>query len=437
MTDNARQLHLNLFGFEYGNHMAAWRHPSVDPHQVWDLDHYRRVARLAERGLFDAVFIADSPGLVSDVVPTGGQTTPEPVTLLSILTAETTHLGLAGTMSTTYYEPYNVARLIGSLDQLSGGRAGWNIVTGSQPSVAANFGPATHPEHALRYERSEEFIEIVKSLWDGWAPGAVVADQKDGVFLDPSKIRRTLADGEHFSVQALLNVPRSPQGRPVLFHAGSSDIGRAQGARHADGIFTAQPEISAARAFYADYKSRVGAAGRDPDAVHIFPGYLPVIGSTEAEAQELFDSVNSLIEADAGIGMVKKLLGLDLSDLELEAPIPESVWAAAGASFTSRVAVVREQAAQLGLSARQVMERTVGSFGHYVIVGTPEQVADDIEHWFTTGAADGFNLKPLLSPLLLEIFVEHVVPLLQAKGIYRHEYDHTTLRGHYGLPEPV
>jgi FMN-dependent oxidoreductase (nitrilotriacetate monooxygenase family) len=356
--------------------------------------------------------------------------------LLSILAAETTHLGLAGTMSTTYYEPYNVARLIASLDQLSGGRAGWNIVTSSQPSVAANYGPVQHPEHALRYDRSEEFIEIVKGLWGSWGAGAVIADQKEGVFLDPAQVERVIFDGDHFSVQALFNIPRSPQGRPVLFHAGSSDIGRAQGARHADGIFTAQPEISAAREFYADYKRRIAAAGRRPEDVLVLPGYLPVIGSTEAEAQDLFTSVNALIDTGTGISSVNKLLGLDLSEVDLDAPVPDNVWAAAGASFTSRVAVIRDHAEHEGFTARQVMERAVGGFGHYVVVGTPEQVADDIEHWFTTGAADGFNLKPLIAPQSIETFVEHVVPLLQAKGIYRREYTATTLRGHYGLPDP-
>lgn len=437
MSENDRQLHLNLFGNWHGNHRASWRHPSVDPHQVWDIDFNIQIAKTAERGLFDAVFFADGPGQGS-LHPTSGQTKPEPITLLSVLAAVTTHLGLATTISTTYSEPYNTARYIASLDLLSKGRAGWNAVTGSQASTAANFGPTTHPEHAVRYARSEEFIQIVKALWESWEPDAVIADQKTGIFIDPSKIHRVPFDGQFFQIDALFNVPRSPQGRPMLFHAGDSDFGRQQGARYADAIFTAQPTIELAREFYADFKRRVAIAGRNPDHALVMPGYLVVVGSTEAEAQASFGELNALIDIEGAIREVARSDGLDVSGLDLDAPIPDKVWARdlAASTFTSRVQALKDKAEQSGLTARQVIEWDVAAHGHYVIVGTPEQIADDIELWFRTGAADGFNYKAPTFPAGLEPFVEHVIPLLQRKGIYRKEYTETTLRGHYGLPVP-
>ncbi|MFF0572486.1 LLM class flavin-dependent oxidoreductase [Streptosporangium saharense] len=437
MTEPTRELHLNLFGNWYGNHRAAWRHPGVDPHQLWDIDFNIRTARTAERGLFDAVFFADGPNL-GPVQPTSGQTKPEPITLLSVLGAVTTHLGLASTVSTTYSEPYNTARQIASLDLLTGGRAGWNAVTGSSAAAASNFGPASHPEHALRYERSEEFLQIVKALWESWEPGAVIADQGTGVFLDPGKVHRVPFRGRHFQIDAVFNVPRSPQGRPLIFHAGDSDFGRSQGARHADAIFTAQPTIEAAREFYRDFKRRVAEAGRNPAYAHVMPGYLAVVGSTEAEARAAFDELNRLIDIEGAIEEVARGDGLDVSGVDLDRPIPDSLWehSIATSTFRSRVEALRTKAAEARLTARQVIEWDIAAHGHYVFVGTPEQVADDIELWFTTGAADGFNYKAPTFPDGLEIFVDHVVPLLQKKGVYRREYTATTLRGHYGLPYP-
>ncbi|MEV4096883.1 LLM class flavin-dependent oxidoreductase [Streptosporangium saharense] len=437
MTEPTRELHLNLFGNWYGNHRAAWRHPGVDPHQLWDIDFNIRTARTAERGLFDAVFFADGPNL-GPVQPTGGQTKPEPITLLSVLGAVTTHLGLASTVSTTYSEPYNTARQIASLDLLTGGRAGWNAVTGSSAAAASNFGPASHPEHALRYERSEEFLQIVRALWESWEPDAVVADQSTGVFLDPGKVHRVPFQGRHFQIDAVFNVPRSPQGRPLIFHAGDSDFGRSQGARHADAIFTAQPTVEAAREFYRDFKRRVAEAGRDPAHAHVMPGYLAVVGSTEAEARAAFDELNRLIDIEGAIEEVARGDGLDVSGVDLDRPIPDSLWehSIATSTFRSRVEALRTKAAEARLTARQVIEWDIAAHGHYVFVGTPEQVADDIELWFTTGAADGFNYKAPTFPDGLEIFVDHVVPLLQKKGVYRREYTATTLRGHYGLPYP-
>lgn len=437
MSDNVRQLHLNLFGPWYGGHGAAWRHPSVDPRQPWDLDFNLKLAKAAERALFDAVFLADGPSM-GEVSPSGGQTRPEPITVLSAIVAATEYLGVAATMSTTYSEPYNTARQIASLDLLSGGRVGWNAVTGSQASAASNFSAKAHPEAAHRYARGEEFIEIVKALWESWEPDAVIADQKTGVFLDPSKVHRVPFAGEHFQVDALFNVPRSPQGRPVLFHAGSSERGRNQAARHADAVFAAQPSLEGARLFYADIKQRATRFGRDADSIKIFPGYLPIIGSTEAEARANFAELNQYIDIDGAIARTKKTLQLDLSQANLDKPVPEDVWrAAANSPFSSRVAVIHEEAIAKKQTAREVAESVVSAFGHHLFVGTPEQVADDIELWFTTGAADGFNYKLAVVPDSLEVFTAHVLPLLQAKGIYRREYGEKTLRGHLGLDTPA
>ncbi|MBM9469599.1 NtaA/DmoA family FMN-dependent monooxygenase [Nakamurella leprariae] len=378
-----RQLVLNLFS----PNAESWRRSGVDTDRAWSIDALVQLAQDAERGLFDAIFLADSPGLGE------GYTAPDPFTVLSILAGRTTHLGLAPTLLTTYDEPYTVARQIATLDQYTGGRAGWNAATGSQPSVAGNFGSVDHPDHAVRYERGEEFIEIVTALWDSWAPDAWLGGDGALPTFDRSRIRPVRHQGRHFQVDAVFNVPRSPQGRPVLFHAGSSAVGRAQGARHADAIFTAQPDVDVARAFYADFKRRVASNGRNPDHTRVLPGLFVALGGSEAEAQAQFDEFTDHIDLDRAAARLAVQIGLDLTAAELDAPVAESAWAAAGASFTSRAAVIQAEAAAKRLTARQVILRATAAFGHHIVVGTPEQVADDIELWFRTGAADGFNYR--------------------------------------------
>jgi FMN-dependent oxidoreductase (nitrilotriacetate monooxygenase family) len=427
MPENDRQLVLNLFSPTY----ESWRTPGAEADRVWSLDALINLAKDAEEALFDAIFLADSPSLGE------GYASPEPLTVLSIIAGHTKYLGLAPTLLTTYNEPYNVARKVATLDQLTGGRAGWNAVTGSQPSAAPNFGPVEHLEHSLRYERGEEFIEIVKALWDSWDPDAVSTDASlQSARIDNSKVRRVSYDGNYFKLDALFNVPRSPQGRPVLFHAGSSEIGRDQSARHADAIFTAQPTIDLAQEFYADFKRRVSGFGRNPDHALVLPGILPILGGTEAEAEEALNQLTANTDIDQNVARIKQQLGLDVSGLELDKPIPAEVWDAAGQSFTSRVAVIRAEAEQKRFTARQVVLRATAAFGHFISVGTPEQVADDIELWFTTGAADGFNYRTPFGRQSVTDFIEQVLPLLQRKGIFRKEYTSTTLRGHYGLPTP-
>jgi FMN-dependent oxidoreductase (nitrilotriacetate monooxygenase family) len=426
MSDADRQLVLNLFSPTYD----SWRRPDVDTDRAWSIDALVELAKDAERGLFDAIFLADSPNF------SGGYTTPEPFTVLSILAGHTTHLGLAPTLLTTYNEPYNVARQVATLDQYTGGRAGWNAVTGSQPSVAPNFGPSDHPEHSDRYDRGEEFIEIVKALWDSWEPDAYIAGNFPAWSIDAARVHKVPFRGKYFQLDAVFNVPRSPQGRPVLFHAGSSDIGRDQGARHADAIFTAQPTIDFAREFYADFKRRVSEHGRNPDHALVLPGILVVLGSTEAEAEANLGRLTARVNLDDAIAQLNKMIGLDASGLDLDAPIPTSVWDAAGASFTSRAAIIRAEAELKNFTTRQVVLRATLAFGHHVIVGTPEQVADDIELWFRTGAADGFNYRTPFGKQSVEDFIDQVLPLLQNRGMFRKEYTSTTLRGNYGLPIP-
>jgi N-acetyl-S-(2-succino)cysteine monooxygenase len=428
---NGRKLVLNAFG------SAFLRSPNDEPDQLWSIDSVAEFGREAERALFDAVFLADSPSLQALSPDRPAILMPEPLTVLSILAAHTTYLGLAATVLTTYSEPYNTARQIASLDQLSGGRAGWNAVTGSQPSVAPNFGPNGHPEHALRYERGNEYIEIVKQLWDSWEPDALTR-RNGGFYADPTKVHKVPFDGKHFQLDALFNVPRSPQGRPVLFHAGSSDIGRDQGAQHADAIFTAQPTIDAARAFYSDFKRRVTGFGRNPDHALVLPGILPVVGSTEAEAQAKFDEQSAAVDLEATAPFLKQTIGLDISGLDFDAPIPETLWdsTAATTNFVSRIEVMRAEAKERKLTARQVITRSTAAFGHHIVIGSPEQVADDMELWFRTGAADGFNYRLPHGREDFDVFIDQILPLLQARGIFREEYEETTLRGHYGLPSP-
>lgn len=428
-----RQLSINLFS-PWGS--GPWRLESSVVNAAWDLEWVINMAKNAERALFDAIFVADSQS-INDFSPTGGQTWPEPITGLTVIAAHTEYLGVAGTVSTSYNEPYNTARQIASLDQLSGGRVGWNAVTGSQPAAAANFGDKEHPDPELRYARGDEYIEIVKALWESWDADAIVADKETGIFLDTSKVRHVPYKGKHFDVNALFNVPRSPQGTPMVFHAGSSDTGRNQGAKYADAIFTAQPTIEASREFYADFKRRVAGFGRNPEHVKVLPGILPIIGSTEEEAQRNFDQSNAFLNIEAAIPWINSSIHLDLSEVDLDSLIPEAVWQGGLAgSFSSRVGVIKEHAQSKGLTARQVIERTMSSFGHHLIVGTPEQIADDIELWFKTGAADGFNYRPTQIPESIDVFADQVLPLLQGKGIFRKEYKEKTLRGHYGLPVP-
>ncbi|MFD7697889.1 LLM class flavin-dependent oxidoreductase [Streptomyces sp. NPDC059805] len=433
-----RQLHLNAFLMNTGHHEASWRLPESDPYAHVDLAHYVRLARAAERGTFDSLFLADGPQLWSNLAqrPAGAL---EPLTLLTALATATEHIGLIATASTSYNSPYNLARKFASLDIVSGGRAGWNIVTTAGAEAARNFGLDAEPAHAERYARAAEFLDVAQKLWDSWEDDAIVADKAAGVWGDDAKIHPPRHRGTYFRVEGALNVPRTPQGYPLLVQAGSSEDGKRFAARYAEAVFTAQQTIEDACSFYADLKARTAEAGRDPDHIKVLPGIVPVIGSTEAEARAAEQVLEDHIVHTHGVARLESLLQLEPGTLELDGPLPAdlpSEDAVEGAK--SRYTLVVELARRERLTVRQLIGRLGGGRGHLTFAGTPEQVADAIETWFTQGAADGFNIMPPVLPSGLDAFVDHVVPILRERGLLRTEYGpRRTLRERYGLPRPA
>ncbi|GAA1277353.1 monooxygenase [Planotetraspora silvatica] len=429
----SRKLHLNAFLMGVGHHEAAWRHPRTDPLRLTDVRHFQNLAQIAERGRLDSVFFADGLALQGDVRHNalGGL---EPLTLLSALAAVTDHVGLIATVSTTYNEPFHVARRFASLDHISGGRAGWNIVTSAGEAEAHNFG-IERPAHRDRYERAAEFLEVATRLWDSWEDDAVVGDRDAGIYADIAKIHQVDHAGAHFRVKGPLNIQRPPQGRPLLVQAGSSDDGRDFAARHAEAVFTAQQTLEEGQEFYADIKARAARYGRPPENVVILPGISPILGGTEREALRLEKELEDLIIPAYGVAQLSNILGVDLSGHPLDEPLPHVPVETEGQQ--SRLKLVTDLARREGLSLRELIARLAGGRGHRVLAGTPEQIADQIQEWFENGAADGFNIMPPVLPSGLEDFVDHVVPELQARGLFRHEYEGRTLRENYGLPRPA
>ncbi|MGW8360991.1 LLM class flavin-dependent oxidoreductase [Streptomyces wedmorensis] len=437
MSKRAEELHLNAFLMGVGHHEAAWRLPESDPYAGWDVAHYQNLARIAERGKLDSLFLADSPGQHGDPArrPAGQL---EPTVLLTALAGATEHIGLIATASTSYNEPYNLARRFASLDHVSGGRAGWNIVTTAGADAARNFGLDDTPPHKERYARADEFLEVSTRLWDSWADDAIVADKSAGVHADAAKVRKIDHAGRFFRVDGPLNVPRSPQGHPLLVQAGSSQNGKAFAARWAEAVFTAQQTLQEAQAFYADLKQRAAAHGRDPHGIKILPGIVPVIGDTEAEAADLDRELDRLISPEFARRQLARLLKLDPDALELDGRLPDDLPSEdeiEGAK--SRYTLIVDLARREKLTVRQLIGRLGGGRGHRTFTGTPVQVADAIEEWFDNGAADGFNIMPPVLPSGLEVFVDKVVPILQERGRFRTDYTGTTLREHYGLPRPA
>jgi FMN-dependent oxidoreductase (nitrilotriacetate monooxygenase family) len=429
-----RQLHLNAFIMGNGHHEAAWRHPETNPRHARTLAHYVHIARTAERGKLDSLFLADGVALRNNVRH-NSQSPFEPLTLLSALAGVTDHIGLIATASTTYNEPYHLARKFASLDHLSGGRAGWNIVTSAGQDEARNFNLDRRPDHELRYERAAEFLEVAKKLWDSWEDDAVLIDKDGGVYADDKLIHTVDHVGKHFQVRGPLNTPRPVQGYPLLVQAGSSETGKDYAAHYAEAVFTAQQTFAEGKAFYDDVKSRLGAYGRTPGEIKILPGISPILGKTEAEARQREAELNGLITPEYGVRQLSIMLDHDLSPYPLDGPLPDVGAHTEGAQ--SRFDLVTNLAKRENLTIRQLIERLAGGRGHRVFAGTPAQVADQIEHWFTGGAADGFNIMPPTLPGGLDDFVDLVVPELQRRGLFRTEYRGTTLREHYGLARPA
>ncbi|WP_433756026.1 LLM class flavin-dependent oxidoreductase [Nocardia sp. CA-135398] len=433
-----RQLSLNAFIYPSGHHEAAWRHPQSRPDRIYDVAYYQEIGRTAEAAKLDAVFFADGPALRTNVKHNAAAGL-EPITLLTAIATATTHLGLIATASTTYYEPYNLARLFSTLDHISGGRAGWNIVTTGTDLAAANFGLDKHPDHATRYARAREFVDAVVALWDSWEDDAILLDQEAGVYADPDKIHPIDFVGEYLSVRGPFNAPRTPQGHPVLVQAGASNDGRAFAGKYAEAIFTAHQRLEDAQAFYADIKAKAAEFGRAAEQIKILPGISPFIGDTEAAAKQLEREFNELTVPEYGLKQLEGIAGESLRHLPLDEPVPLELFSDAGDvtdNERSRRQVVAGIVQRERPTVRGLLHRLAGARGHRVFAGTPEQVADTIEEWFRNGAADGFNVMPPYYPGGLEVFAEQVVPILQRRGLFRTEYTGTTLRDHFGLPRP-
>jgi len=433
-----RELHLNLFIHSRGHHEASWRHPASSPLALTDIRYYQDLAQRAEAAKFDSIFIADQLALGEDVAQ-APRIWLEPVTTLAALAVATNRIGLIATASTTYTEPFNLARQFASVDHISNGRAAWNIVTSWLATAARNFGGTDQVSHADRYARGEEFMTVVKALWDSWAADAVVDDRFSGHYARPDRIRPIDHRGDFYRVAGPLNMPRCPQGRPVLVQAGSSDTGRRFAARHADAVFTAHVAKATAQEFYADLKALAAVEGRPPDQVLILPGLSPMIAATEAEARRLAREVDDLCDPEVGRQRLSNRFGgHDFSRLPLDRPLsaedfpdPGSVEAA-----RSRTEVILNLVRRNHPTLRQLLGYLAGARGHFTMAGTPEQVAELIEDWFTDGAADGFNIMPPLLPAQLDVFSAEVIPLLRRHGLFRTEYAGKTLREHYGLAWP-
>jgi FMN-dependent oxidoreductase (nitrilotriacetate monooxygenase family) len=420
----SRKMSIAAFMMRYGHHVAAWRHPDTDlatnPFKV-----FREQVRSAEKAYLDAVFFADSVALT-------GAPSLEPLTLLSALAASTEKIGLIATATTTYNEPYTVARQFASLDLLSDGRAGWNLVTSDNAAEAANFGREQHVAHADRYARAREFHQVVTGLWNSWDPDAFTNDKNGTLPYDPAKLRKLNHRGDHFTVAGPLNVAPSPQGRPVVVQAGGSETGRDLAAATAEVVFTAQPTLAKAQAFYRDIKDRVIAKGRKPESVKIMPGIFAVVGRTQQEADAKFAQLQSLIEPKAGLALLGRMIGnFDLSGYPLDGPLPELPETQDGQR--SRQQLLTDLAQGENLTIRQLYERIAGGRGHFTVVGTPQLVADKMQEWFEQGAADGFNFMAPALPGGLDDFLELVIPELQRRGLFRTEYAGSTLRSHLGL----
>ncbi|MFN3279843.1 MAG: LLM class flavin-dependent oxidoreductase [Paracoccus hibiscisoli] len=431
-----RNIRLGAFLPGGGQHIASWRHPDQPADGAVSLDFHIQLAREAERGLFDAYFLADGLSVTTTEGGTARVAGLEPLTLFAALSTQTTHLGFIATASTTYEEPYNTARKFASLDVISGGRAGWNVVTTATEASARNFNLDRQHPHAHRYQRAAEHVAVVRKLWDSFEDDAFIRDKDSGAFLDRAKLHRADHKGTHFKVEGPLNVARSPQGHPVIVQAGQSEDGRALAATTAEVIFTAHSRIGTAQEFYADIKARVAGQGRNPDHVLIMPGVSPFVGRTEAEAREKYDRLTSLILPEDGIALLNGLTGgtLDLTGYDVDGPLPP---APPTEGMKSRQALIRQIADENGYSIRQLYEWVASARGHYTIVGSAAQVADMLEEWFTEGAADGFNILPPWLPTGLTDFVDLVIPELQRRGLYRTAYEGRTLRENLGLPFPV
>lgn len=431
-----RQLKLGAFMRPVSIHTGAWRYPGAYRDANFNFEHLKRFAQTLERGRFDAFFMADHLALLNMPLEalkrSHTATSFEPFTLLSALSQVTERIGLVATASTSFEEPFHVARRFASLDHLSGGRAGWNIVTTSNPDAALNFGLDEHLEHDRRYQRAREFYDVVTGLWDSWADDAFVRDAQSGEYFDPQRLRRLDHQGEFFRVRGPLHIARPPQGWPVIVQAGASEAGRQLAAETAEVIFAAHGSLADGQAFYADVKQRMDRLGRPREHLKILPGVLVVVGDTLEEARAIRAKLDSLVHYESAIASLSIALGHDVSGLDPERPLPPIPQT--NASHTSRERVL-QLAEREGLNVRQLAQR-VGGYAGLAFVGTAQSIADEMQEWLESQGSDGFNVMFPWLPGGLDAFVEKVVPELQRRGIFRHEYEGITLREHLGLPRP-
>ncbi len=431
-------MHLGLFAYPAGHHVAAWRHPQARADAGISFDYYRNLAALAEGAGFDFLFLADGAGQRSDDAGVLSRTAHsyvaqfEPITLLSALAVTTRHLGLMATVSSSFNEPFHIARKFASIDHLSGGRAGLNLVTSANDWEARNFGLEAHYAHATRYARAAEFADVLNGLWDSWEADAFVYDKAEGRFFDPARRHVLHHKGPHFQVRGPLNVPRSPQGRPVIVQAGASTAGRALAARTAEVVFTAQQSTDEAVAFAQDLKAQAEGYNRDPRHVKVMPGLFPVVGRSRAEAQDKFDQLQDLVHPEIGLDLLAGVwVNIDLSRYDPDGPLPDLP---PGNGSQSRQKLLFDLARREGLSIRQLYLRVVGARGHLQLIGTGSDIADAMQDRFEAGGADGFIIMPPLFPAHLQDFITFVLPELRRRGLRPARYAGATLRDHLGLP---
>ena len=432
---NGRALHFNAFIWPNGYHESAWRVVDDDVRNVLGLAYYTDIARIAERGLMDSIFLADNIAIAEYRATHLPQTQFDPISVLSALAAVTDHIGLIGTGSTTYNKPWELARRFATLDHLSGGRAGWNIVTTVTPLAAANFGEPIHPDHADRYARAHEFVEVVTRVWDSWDDDAVIGDRERGVWADRSKLHAPHFHGEYYDVEGVLPFPRSPQGHPVLVLAGQSGAGVGLAARYAEMAFSGPPSLEAAVSFRADLHAQAAASGRDPGQVLVLPALMVTLGGTEAEAHARARQLEELASPEFRWQNALYTAGLDPDAFDPDVPLPAHLWAEQSPS-TRADQLFAAARAQPDAPLREVAQRVSGGAGQTHFIGTPEQLADHVIAWQDAGAVDGFTIMGSTLPYELTAFVDHVVPILQRRGRFRTEYTGSTLRDHLGLQRP-
>ena len=431
---NERKMRLGAFLAGTGSNMASWRHPNAVADAAINLDYYRQLTRKAETAKLDFVFFGD--GLyISEKSHPNFLNRFEPLTLLAALAMDTTHIGLAATLSTSYSEPFTVARQFASIDHISGGRAGWNIVTSPLEGSALNYSKTEHPEHDLRYRMAAEYIEVTKGLWDSWEDDAFVRNKETGQFFDPEKLHRVNHKGEFFSVQGPLTISRSKQGRPILIQAGSSEAGKDFASQVADAVFTGQANIDDARDFYQDVKGRAAKHGRRPEEILMLPGCNPIVGSTPEEAEEKYQEIANLVVIGDALNYLGRYFNdIDFTQYDLDEQFPD-LGDFARNGWESATDKIKKVSREEGLTLRQMALRSTTPKGPFI--GTAEHVADTMQAWFEAGAADGFMMNASVLPQGFDDFIDHVLPILKDRGLFRTEYEHDTLRGNLGLAKPA